>query len=70
MENKADSMTRVPKKWLEYHETAEVATSVVAAIAFGESLDDAIWVAHLPHNLCNNRILFLAGQTDCNLSRQ
>ena len=34
-------MTRVPKRWLGYHETGEEAVSVVAAIATGESPEDA-----------------------------
>jgi len=40
VENKADDMTRVPKKWFEYHETGEGAASVVAAIATGQSPSD------------------------------
>ena len=70
VENKADHMTRVPKKWLEYHETGEGAASVVAAIATGESPKDAIWAAHLPHHLGIDRTLFLARQINSNLSRQ
>ena len=42
VENKAGHMTRVPKKWIEYLETGEEAASVVAAIATGECLKDAI----------------------------
>ena len=68
VENRADHMTRVPKKWLEYQETGEEAASVVAAIVTGESLEDAIWVAHLPHHLGIDRTLFLARQIDSNLT--
>ena len=68
VENTADHMTRVPKRWLGYHETSEEAVSVVAAIATGEGPEDAIWAAHLPHHLGIYRTLFLAQQIDCNLS--
>ena len=70
VKNKADHLTRVPKKWLEYRETGEGAASVVAAIATGESLEDAIWVAHWPHHLGIDRTLFLARQIDSNLTCQ
>ena len=70
VENKADHMTRVPKRWLGYCETGEEAVSVVAAIATGEGPEDAIWAAHLPHHLGIDRTLFLARQIDCNLTRQ
>ena len=70
VENKADHMTRVPKRWLGYRETGEEAVSVVAAIATGEGPEDAIWAAHLPHHLGVDRTLFLARQIDCNLTRQ
>ena len=70
VENKADHMTRVPKRWLGYRETGEEAVSVVAAIATGEGPEDAIWAAHLPHHLGIDRTLFLARQIDCNLTRQ
>ena len=48
----------------------EWATNVVAAIATGESPEDAIWVTHLPHHLGINRTLFLAQQINGDLSRQ
>ena len=70
VENKADHMTRVPKRWLGYRETGEEAVSVVAASATGEGPEDAIWAAHLPHHLGIDRTLFLARQIDCNLTRQ
>ena len=35
IENKADRMTRVPKKWLEYRETSSGAVEVSAAIDMG-----------------------------------
>ena len=70
VENKADHMTRVPKRWLGYRDTGEEAVSVIAAIATGEGLEDAIWAAHLPHHLGIDRTLFLAWQIDCNLTRQ
>ena len=70
VENKADHMTRVPKRWLEHRETSEVAANVVAAIATGKSPEDAIWAAHLPHHLGIDRTLFLARQINSNLSRQ
>ena len=60
MEKKAFRMTRVPKKWLEYREAGEGAVNVVAAIVTGESSKDAIWAAHLPHDLGIDRTLFLA----------
>ena len=70
VENKADHITRVPKKWLEYCETGEGAACVVAAINTGESLEDAIWAAHLPYRLGIDRTHFLAQQIDSNLTRQ
>ena len=42
IENKADRMTRVPKKWLEYREISSGAVEVSAAIATGHNLKDAI----------------------------
>ena len=68
VENKADHMTRVSKRWLGYRETGEEAVSVVAAIATGEGPGDAIWAAHLPHHLGIDRTLFLARQIDYNLT--
>ena len=65
VENKADHMTRVPKRWLEYRENGEEAGSVVAAIATGESPEDTIWAAHLPLHLGIDRTLFFAQQIDC-----
>ena len=70
VENKADHMTRVPKRWFGYRETSEEAVSVVAAIATGEGPEDAIWAAHLPQDLGLDRTLFLARQIDCNLTHQ
>ena len=42
IENKADRITRVPKKKLEYRETSRGAVEVSAASATGHSLEDAI----------------------------
>lgn len=70
VENKADHMTRVPKKWFGYRGAGEEAADVVAAIVTGESPEDAIWAAHLPHHLGIDRTLFLARQIDSGLSRQ
>ena len=70
VEKKADRMTRVPKKWLEHRGTGDRAANVVAAIATGESHEDAIWAAHLPHHLGIDRTLFLAQQINSDLSCQ
>ena len=42
VENKADRMTRIPKKWLEYWETYGSERDIIAAISTGDSLEDAI----------------------------
>ncbi|XP_067931421.1 uncharacterized protein [Watersipora subatra] len=68
VENKADRMTRVQKRWLEYREAACEAAEVSAAIVSGESPEDAIWAAHLPHHLGVDRTLYLAQQIRKDLS--
>ena len=68
IENRADQMTRVPKKWLSYRDTGEAA-EVSAALATGESPGDAIWAAHLPHHLGVDRTFYLAKQIRNDLSR-
>ena len=42
VENKADGLTRVIKKWLDHRKTCTVSMEVTAAVAAGESADDAI----------------------------
>ncbi|KAG1706164.1 Carcinine transporter [Nymphon striatum] len=69
-ENKADRMTRVPKKWLGHRDTGEEGADVSAALATGESVEDAIWAAHLPHHLGVDRTLYLARQIRSNLTRE
>ncbi|KAG1712190.1 hypothetical protein GQR58_002379 [Nymphon striatum] len=69
-ENKADRMTRVPKKWLGHRYTGEEGADVSAALATGESVEDAIWAAHLPHHLGVDRTLYLARQIRRNLTRE
>ncbi|KAG1680249.1 hypothetical protein GQR58_012484 [Nymphon striatum] len=69
-ENKADRMTRVPKKWLGHRDTGEEGADVSAALATGESVEDAIWAAHLPHHLGVDRTLYLARQIRSNLARE
>lgn len=70
IENKADRMTRVPKKWLEYREISSGTVEVSAAIATGYSLEDAIWAAHLPHHLGIDRTLYLLQQIRGDVSRE
>ncbi|KAG1688009.1 hypothetical protein GQR58_008120 [Nymphon striatum] len=69
-ENKADRMTRVPKKWIGHRDTGEEGADVSAALATGESVEDAIWAAHLPHHLGVDRTLYLARQIRSNLTRE
>ncbi|KAG1670332.1 hypothetical protein GQR58_016949 [Nymphon striatum] len=69
-ENKADRMTRVPKKWLGHRDTGEEGADVSAALATGESVEDAIWATHLPHHLGVDRTLYLARQIRSNLTRE
>ena len=70
VENKADRMTRVPRKWLGYREADSGAVEVSAAIATGESLEDAIWAAHLPHHLGIDRTFYLVRQIRSDVSRE
>jgi ribonuclease HI len=59
--NKADKMTRVIQRWLNYRDSGEVATEApVAAINTGRSCEEAIWAAHLPHHLGAHRTHFLS----------
>ncbi|XP_067939635.1 uncharacterized protein [Watersipora subatra] len=70
-ENKADRMTRVPKKWLGHRGVSGgEAESMAAAIFTGETLRDAVWVAHLPHHLGVERTLYLAQQVRSDLTRE
>ena len=48
VENKADHMTRVPKKGLQYHETGEEVESVVAAIATVETPENVVQEFRMP----------------------
>ena len=68
-ENKADVLSRVPKKWLAYHGAPSEGPSVSAVITTGESREDAIWSAHLPHHLGVERTLYLARQIRGDLTR-
>ena len=70
VENRADHLTSLPKTWLEYRVTGEGAASVAAAIATGESPEDAIWAEHSPHHLGLDRTLYLTRQIDSSLSCQ
>ncbi|XP_067949793.1 uncharacterized protein [Watersipora subatra] len=71
VENKADRMTRVPKKWLGHRGMSGCeAESMAAAIFTGETLGDAVWAAHLPHHLGVERTLYLAQQVRSDLTRE
>ncbi|XP_067944891.1 uncharacterized protein [Watersipora subatra] len=71
VENKADRMTRVPKKWLGHRGmSGGKAESMAAAIFTGETLGDAVWAAHLPHHLGVERTLYLAQQVRSDLTRE
>jgi len=59
-ENKADCMTRVPKRWLGHRETGSPGANVTAALATGESIKNVFWAAHFPHQLGIDRTLYLA----------
>ena len=67
-ENKADRMTRVPQRWLGRRKCGET-MEVSAALVTGETLEDAIWAAHLPHHLGIDRTLYLAKQIRTDLTR-
>ena len=69
-ENKADIMTKVPKRWLGHQEACDLNAEVTAALSTGESVEDAIWAAHLPHHLGIDRTLYLARQIRSDLSRE
>ncbi|XP_067930843.1 uncharacterized protein [Watersipora subatra] len=71
VENKADRMMRVPKKWLGHRGmSGGEAESMAAAICTGETLGDAVWAAHLPHHLGVERTLYLAQQVRSDLTRE
>ncbi|XP_067942815.1 uncharacterized protein [Watersipora subatra] len=71
VKNKADRMTRVPKKWLGHRGmSGGEAESMAAAIFTGESLRDAVWAADLPHHLGVERTLYLAQQVRSDLTRE
>ena len=67
-ENKADCMSRVPKAWLGHRDVCQFNAEVTAALSTGESVEDAIWAAHLPHLLGIDRTLYLAKQIISDLS--
>ena len=69
VENKADQMTRVSKRWLSYREPGDKSVAVTAALATGQSREDAIWAAHLPHHLGIDRTFYLVKQIRGDLSR-
>ena len=68
--NKADCMGRVPKAWLGHREVCQFDAEVTAALSTGESVEDAIWAAHLSHHLGVDRTLYLAKQIRSDLSRE
>lgn len=70
-ENKADQLTRVAKRWLNYHESddSEIVESISAAVSSRTSQSDAIWAAHLPHHLGVDRTFYLLKQIRSDLSR-
>jgi len=63
-------MTMVPKRWLGHQETRSLGANVTAALATGESIENAVWAAHLPHHLGIDRTLYLARQIRGDLSRE
>jgi len=69
-ENKADYMTRVAKQWLGSRGLGSTDMQVTAALSTGESVEDAIWAVHLPHQLGVDVILYLARQICSDLSRE
>jgi transposase InsO family protein len=70
VENKADIMTRVPKRWLGCREVCDLGAEVAAVLSTGESVEDAIWASHLPHHMGVDRTLYLARQIRSDLSRE
>ena len=68
-ENRADELSRVAKKWLGHRECGDEVVPVSAALITGESLEDAIWAAHLPHHLGIDRTLYLGRQIRQDMSR-
>merc|ERR1712055_271038 len=75
VENKADTLTRVAKKWVaiskqgsEVSQTSEAVTAVAAA-ADQQDVRDVIWKAHLPHHCGVDRTLFLASQMQAGITR-
>ena len=71
IENKADQLTRVTKRWLSYQESddSETVRTVSAALSTGKTLKDAIWAAHLPHHFGVDRTFYLGKQIRLNLTR-
>ena len=69
-ENKADCMSRLPKAWLRHREVCQFDAEVTAALSTGESVEDAIWAAHLPHHLGIDRTLYIAKRIESDLSRE
>lgn len=70
-ENKADRLSRVSKNWLSYHksEDFDAVGTVSAALSTGETLEDAIWAAHLPHHFGVDRTFYLVKQIRSDLTR-
>lgn len=71
VENKADKMTRVVQRWLNYREAESDSErpAVSAALSTGESHEDAIWAAHLSHHLGIDRTFYLVKQIRSDLTR-
>ena len=72
IENKADQLTRVTKTWLSYHRSGDLDAAVAVSLAASsgkESLESAIWKAHLPHHLGTDRTFYLVKQFRQGLTR-
>ena len=66
-ENKADCMSRVPKTWIGRREMCQFDAEVMATLSSRESVEDAIWLAHLLQHLGIDRTFYLAKQIRNNL---
>ena len=69
-ENKADCMSNLPKAWLMHREMCQSDAEVTTALSTEESVEDAIWAAHLTHQLGVDRMLYIAKQIRSDLSRK
>ena len=58
------------KAWLGHREVCQFDAEVSAELFTGESVEDAIWAAHLPHHLGIDRTLYLAKQIKSDPSRE